>query len=159
MALWSRPKGEKRRLNKDMRYRELIEAPARPWKQYRGRRHRVRLVRTEQMNDADREVFECDAFFGDVLTGRQAVLQGQFVSIVLPTGEELIGEHPRWLYDALRDVSGKAEQEGWTVLAIGRTPRFRETGLSANSGFGIHPSFPDRHVHFLEPPPNDTIED
>ena len=135
-----------------MRYRELIEA-RRSWKQYQGRKHQVLLVRTNEICDANQEVFECDAYFGDILTGRQEVFHGYFVRIVLPTGEELIGEDPRWLYDALKDVSAKAEAKRWAVLAIARTPLFRETGLSVNSGFGIHPAFPDRHVHMLEPSP------
>lgn len=136
-----------------MRYRELAETP-RPWKLYQGRRHNVRVVRFEHISAAHPEVFVCDAHYGEILTGRQEVFHGYFIRIMLPTGEELVGEDSRWLYDALRDVSAKAEAKGWIVLAIGRTG-FRETGLSQNSGFGIHPSFPDRHVHMLEPVPDE----
>jgi hypothetical protein len=134
-----------------MRYRELVES-RRPWKTYRGRKHRCRLVRTDELLGPNCKVVEVEAVFGSVFTGRQDVHHGYFVSLMLPTGE-VIGYHPRWLYDALRDASEKAQDEGWTVLAIGRTPQFKETGLSTNSGFGIHPAYPDRAVHMLEPPP------
>lgn len=136
-----------------MRYRELLEA--RPWKRYHGRRHKVLMARNTDIDKPDRDVIECPAYFGQIVTGKQQVFQGHYVSIVLPNGDQLIGEHPRWLYDALQRVCDAAEQEGWTVLAVGRTPRFRETGLSANSGYGVHPDIPDRHVHMSEPLPDE----
>lgn len=139
-----------------MRYRELLEA--RPWKQYQGRRHRVRLIRSVRVSDGEQEAVDCYAFCGEIVTGKQEVLQGQFVSIVLPSGDELVGEHPRSLRNALRQVCELAERKGWTVLALGRMPEFGETGLSVNTGFGFHPSIPDRHVHMLEPPPTDNVE-
>jgi hypothetical protein len=142
-----------------MRYRELVESPARPWKKYRGWRHAVTVMPTNNEDGARLQSVECVAFFGDVVTGRQEVLHSQFVSIGLPTGEEVFGEHPRCLRDALRQVSTKAAHRGWKVLAIGRTPEFRETGLSANSGYGIHPSIPNRHVHMLDPPPTGSNKD
>jgi hypothetical protein len=119
-----------------------------------GRRHAVRAVRTDEIGEADREVFQCDAYFGSIFTGKQQVHQGYFVSIVLPTGEELFGEHPRWVYDALKSAMKAVEKKGWTVLVVARLPRFGETSLSANSGFGFHPAYPDRHVHMLDPEPD-----
>lgn len=136
-----------------MRFRELIEA--RPWKLYRGRRHLVRLVRSDEVDSPEREVVECDVFFGSVFTGRTETFAAYYVHICDPAGElgGWLGEHPHLLYDALRRAAEAAQADGWTVLAIGRTPQFKETGLSQNSGFGIHPAYPDRHVHMSEPPP------
>lgn len=139
-----------------MRYRELTEA--RSWKQYRGRRHRIRLVRSDEINSPNREVVECDVYFGSVFTGRTETFAGYYVHIWEPLGEAggWQGEDPRLLYNALQRACEAAQADGWTVLAVGRTPRFRETGLSVNSGFGIHPAVPDRHVHMAEPlPEND----
>jgi hypothetical protein len=142
-----------------MRYCELFEAPARPWKQYKGLRHRIRLIRTVQVEGGDKHAFASYAFFGDIVTGRQEVLQGQFVSVLLPDGDELVGEHPRSLHAALKDVCKEAERKGWKVLALGRMPEFRETGLSVNTGYGFHPAVPDRHVHMLEVPPSDIFDE
>lgn len=139
-----------------MRYHELSEA--RPWKQYKGRRYRIRLIRNAQIAGRDEGPLNCFAFFGDVLTGRQEVFQDQFVSIVLPDGEELFGEHPHSLHAAFEQVSAEAERTGWRVVALGRSPEFYETGLSVNTGFGFHPDVPNRHVHMSEIPPNDDVD-
>lgn len=140
-----------------MRYKEICEA-RRQWKRYRGRRHAVRVVRTAEIGEPHREIIDCAAYFGSIFTGKQEVHHGYFVSILLPTGEEVVGEHPRWVYDALKSAMSSAEEKGWTVLVIARLPKFRETGLSANSGFGFHPAYPGRHVHVLDPEP-DQLDD
>ena len=140
-----------------MRFSELVEA-RRPWKQYKGRRHCIRLVRSDVVNSTDRDVVECDVYFGSLLTGRTETFAAHYVHICGPEGEGRgwLGEHPHFLYDALQRACEAAQEDGWTVLAVGRVPQFRETGLSANSGFGYHPAFPDRAVHMSEPAPDES---
>lgn len=139
-----------------MRFREISEG-RRPWKQYEGRRHRVRLVRAQASGIAKREVVECDVYFGSVFTGRTESFAAYYVHISDPedAGGSWLGEDPHFLYNALQRASEAAQADGWTVLAIGRTPQFKESGLSVNSGFGFHPCFPDRAVHMSEPPPEE----
>jgi hypothetical protein len=111
-------------------------------------------MRTEEIGQALAELVECDAYFGEVVTGRTEVHWGYFVRIISPSGE-FWGKDRHSLYDAFHAASKIAEVNGWTVVALGRLPQFRETGLSVNSGYGLHPAIPDRHVHMSEPPPDE----
>lgn len=141
-----------------MRYVELAENRA--WKTYRGRKHRCLLASPEDLGNGNCVVIEADVYFGSVLTGRTETFHAYYVEIISPLSEERWrGEHPRRLLQALEAASDAAKQSGWDVLAAGRTPDFKETGLSENSGYGTHPAYPDRHVHMLEPLPRKRHED
>jgi hypothetical protein len=95
---------------------------------------------------------EAEAHYGVVHTGRTEVFWGFYVRIVAMS-EEWLGEDRRSLREALLQAEAAAQHSGWSIIALGRTREFRETGLSANSGYGIHPAYPDRHVHIFEPIP------
>jgi hypothetical protein len=123
-----------------MRDRELVGA--RPWKTY------------PDLGNGNCVVVEADVYFGSVFTGRTETFYGYYVEIISPLSEERWrGQHRHSLLKALERVSDIASRCGWDVVAIGRTPEFKETGLSQNSGYGTHPAYPDPHVHMLEPRP------
>lgn len=136
-----------------MRYREIFEA--RPWRQYKGRWHRANLVRSMEL-DPISKVIGCDICLGPVLTGRTQTFAGYYVRICAPQGAQgdWLGEDPHSLFEALQRASKAARLDGWKLLALGLSSQFKETGLSLNSGFGIHSAFPQRHVHMLEIPPS-----
>ena len=133
-----------------MRYRELNEA--RHWKSYQGRTHRCIIASPEDLGNGNCIVTEAEAHYGAVHTGKTDVFWGYYVRIVA-TGEEWLGEDRHSLRDALRQAEAAAQHSGWSIIALGCTPEFRESGLSANSGYGSHPAYPDRHVHMFEPIP------
>lgn len=136
-----------------MRYQEISEA--RRWRHYEGRWHRAKLARSIGGDDTNREVFDCDVSLGSVLTGRTQTFAGHYVRICAPQGAtgDWLGEHSHSLFQALLRAAEAAHLDEWMLLAVGLTPQFTETGLSQNSGFGIHSAFPERHVHMLELPP------
>jgi hypothetical protein len=133
-----------------MRYYELIES--RSWKVYRGQ-HRPCLIASPQpLGVADCVILDAKGGFGIVETGKTEVFHGYYVRIISPMGEDWLGEDRRSMREALRVAAEAAEMSGWTILAVGLSPDWQESGLSANSGWGSHPAYPDRHVHMLEPP-------
>lgn len=137
-----------------MRYLEIFEGRA--WETYRGRKHRCLLASPADLGNGKCVVIEADVYFGSVVTGRTETFHGYYVEIACPLSEERWrGEDRRRLLNALELASDAAKQSGWDVVAIGRTPEFKETGLSENSGYGTHPAYPDRHVHMLEPLPRE----
>ena len=139
-----------------MRYRELNEA--RPWKSYQGRTHRCIIASPEDLGNGRCLVEEVVANFGTVHTGKAEVFFGYYVRIV-SAGEEWLGEDRHSLIAALRHADEAAQHSGWSIIALGCTPQFRESSLSSNSGYGSHPAHPDRHVHLFEPIPRQRDAD
>ena len=139
-----------------MRYHELTEA--RPWKQYEGQHRPCLIVSPELRHVAECIVTEAEGYCGTIRTGKTEVFFGYYVRIVSPTGVEWLGEDRSSMREALRRAAEATEQAGWSLLAIGLSSNWRETGLSANSGFGYDPAFPNRAVHMLEPPKRSHIE-
>lgn len=133
-----------------MRFRELTEA--RPWKAYQGRTHPCIIASPEDLGNGKCIITEAEVHYGAVYTGRTEVFWGYFVRIEA-IGEEWLGEDRHSLRQALLQAEAAAHHSGWSVMALGCTQEFRETGLSANSGYGYHPVHPDRHVHMMEPIP------
>ncbi len=136
-----------------MRYRDLCETG--PWKQYHGRSRPCLIASPHPLGKADCVIVEADGAWGTVTTGRTRVFHGYFVEVKGPSGEVWLGEDRHSVRNALRQASDLAGQVGWIVLAIGLESDWRESGLSANSGYGYHPAYPDRAVHMLEPPPRE----
>ena len=147
------PEGKKRRLNKHMRYRELIEA-RRPWKHYSGREH-VAYIALLRSDGPPGRLTAVKARYGLIHTGRARVFHGYFVEVSGPSGETWLGEHRYSLRGALRDAARRLEDDGWSLSAIGLTCDWRETGLSENSGYGYHPAF-DGPANFLDFDPRAT---
>lgn len=132
-----------------MRYRELFEQAA--WRHYTGDERACRIV--PRPNDATgSSAREGQVRYGSVKTGRQRVWVGYAVCVALSDGTEWLAEHPYSIRAALREVEAKLNLDGWGLDAIGLDPEWRESGLSANSGYGFHPAF-NRGVHFLEQRP------
>ena len=104
-------------------------------------------------------VIEAECHYGEVLTGKTEVFWGYFVRVINPSGEEWLGEDRHSLRRALNGASEAAEHHGWSLIAVGCTPEFQETGLSANSGYGYHPARPNRPIHMLEPVPRQRESD
>lgn len=138
-----------------MRYRGLLDARA--WKKYEGRDHRCFIVGTSNLNEPNRELVEVSVQLGNVTTGKQRVWAGYFMHVEGPDEKTWLAEHPHFLRGALREVEKLLNADGWSLLAIGLTPEWHETGLSANSGFGYHPDF-DHAVHMLQPERRDRPE-
>ena len=131
-----------------MRYRDLFDAKA--WKKYKGRDRRCRLVPVSGSQSDAREVLEVPAQWGVVHTGKQRVFAGYFVQVVLPSDEEVLSEDPHVLWKAFAAVEKKLNAAGWSLDAVGLSPDWQESGLSANSGYGYHPDVVGA-VHFFEP--------
>lgn len=99
--------------------------------------------------------YTCDFQIGQITTGKQRVDHGFFVRIHLHDGALVTGEDRYTLRDALFDLNRQLEEKGMLLLAAGLEPRFSESGLSFNSGFG-YLSDCDHAVHMMEiPPPRD----
>ena len=134
-----------------MRYHELREA--RSWKNYHGQHRPCLLASPQALGSADCVIIEADGEYGTISTGRTEVFFGYYVRVVASNGDEWWGEDRHSLWKALRKAAEACHSDGWTLLAIGLSPDWRESGLSENSGWGYHPAHPDRHVHMLEPTP------
>ena len=74
---------------------------------------------------------------------------GFFVKIVGPDGDEWLAEDPHSLRRALRGIEAKLNEDGRSLQVIGLDPEWRESGLSADTGWGFHPNF-DGPVHILQ---------
>lgn len=130
-----------------MRYRELSEA--RPWKRYEGQHFTCCVIACRPNIIAERTTAEITVQIGNVYTGKQNVFAGWFVKLVLPSGEVEIAEDPHVLRCALRMIEANLNAKGWSLNVVGLDPEWRESGLSANTGYGSHPDF-SRAVHMLE---------
>lgn len=139
-----------------MRYHNLLEA--RSWRTYQGQRRKCLIACPKALANGACVIEEADGRYGTITTGRTETFFGYYVRIISPNGDDWIGEDRHSLRKALKRAAEASEQDGWTLLAIGLTPEWQESGLSANSGFGYHPAHPDRHVHMLEPRPRAESE-
>ena len=132
-----------------MRFSELNEA--RPWKKYQMRTHPVSIASPSDLGNGNCMMTEAECHYGEVYTGKTEVFWGYFVRVINPLGGEWLGEDRHSLRKALRKVAEASQSADWTVLAIGLSPEWRESGLSENSGWGFHPEHPDCRVHMLHP--------
>ncbi len=82
--------------------------------------------------------YTCTFHMGQITTGKQRVYHGFFVRIHLHDGTLVTGEDRHTLRDALFDLNRLLEGRGMLLLAAGLEPRFSESGLSFNSGFGAY---------------------
>ena len=131
-----------------MRYTDLFDARA--WKKYEGRDRVCRLISLDSVRSGRKEIVQVPVQCGVILTGKQRVFAGYFVQVILPDGEAVLAEDPHILWKALAGVEEKLHALGWSLDAIGLSPDWQESGLSANSGYGFHPNVIGA-VHFLEP--------
>ena len=147
----AKPVSDRPELLKTMRFHELSEA--RPWKNLQTRTHPVMIASPSDLGNGNCIVTEAECHYGEVFTGKTEVFFGYFVRVINPFGEEWLGEDRHSLRKALREAAEASQGGGWTLLAIGLSSEWRESGLSENSGYGYHPAHPERAVHMLEPIP------
>lgn len=99
--------------------------------------------------------YTCPFEIGQIATGKQRVFHGFFVRIHLHDGTLVTGEDRHTLRDTLFDLNRQLEDRGMLLLAAGLEPRFSESALSFNTGFG-YLSDCDHAVHMMEiPTPRD----
>lgn len=118
-----------------MRYSDLLNE-ARPWKKYRTRIHPVIIASPADIGNGNCIVTEAECQYGQVYTGRSEVFWGYVVRVISPFGEEWLGEDRHSLRRALQQAGEAALHGGWSLIALGCTPEFQESSLSANSGHG-----------------------
>ena len=95
----------------------------------------------------------CRCFYqlGMICTGKQRVFHR--FAIFLKIGELTIwGEDPYSLMGALIELGEAADQHGWQLLVAGLDDRFRESGLSHNTGFGYINGH-GQAIHMMAVPP------
>ena len=140
-----------------MRYQDLFDGKA--WRKYNGRGFpcRFREIVTEG-TAKEIELKLAHVEIGTCATGRARVFAGYFLRVISDDGRMWLGEDDHSLRLALREVEAKMTVEGCGLDAIGLSPEWQESGLSANSGYGFYPDF-DRAVHMLEPFPSNGVRD
>lgn len=133
-----------------MRFRDLLEA--RPWRRYTGeeRQCAIRHIGADEVSGETLARVE----FGTVTTGRQAVWAGFYVRVEVGD-REWLAEDPHSLRRALRGVEAELNKDDLWLQAFGLDPEWRESGLSANSGWGYYPDC-DGAVHMLERQPSES---
>lgn len=89
---------------------------------------------------------------GIVSTGRTRVFAGYFVGLVLPSGTEFTGEDEHSLRRALRRLAANLSSVRIDLQCAGLDPRWQESGLSENSGYGYFTCYPEA-VHMMAPVP------
>lgn len=89
---------------------------------------------------------------GLVSTGKTRVFAGYFVKLVLPSGTEFAGEDEYSRRSALLRLASNLSAVKIDLLCAGIDPRWRESGLSENSGYGYFVFHPEA-VHMMDPVP------
>jgi hypothetical protein len=125
-----------------VRYTDLFDAGA--WRRYSGRDRRCLVL-----SCASREHHDVLVQFGQVTTGKQRVFAGYFVQVVGPGAEERLFEDAHSLRGALQAAASALKEIGFTLEVIGSSANYSESPMSANSGYGYHPSISGA-VHMLD---------
>lgn len=89
---------------------------------------------------------------GVVATGRMRVFAGYFVRVTLLSGTEFLGENEHSLRSALLRLASNLSAVKMTLCCSGTDPRWRESALSENSGYGYFVFYPDP-VDMMSPIP------
>ncbi|WP_242122203.1 hypothetical protein [Sphingomonas lacusdianchii] len=90
---------------------------------------------------------------GLVATGKTRVFAGYFVRLTLPSGTEFLGEDEHSLRSALLRLASNMSAVKLAPQCAGLDPRWRESALSENSGFGYFVFHPEP-VHMMDPTPS-----
>jgi hypothetical protein len=97
----------------------------------------------------DRAPVVCEFTIGVVVTGKQKVFKAHYIAVTLPSGGEVLGEHPYNVRDALRALASTMSEQSLDLQAIGLSKRFSESGLSHNSGWGYVKGHP-KAIHMMD---------
>jgi hypothetical protein len=128
-----------------VRYCELI--PSDGWRHYTGREQ---VCCAAKCSDQETDIIEVKVGYGILLTGKSRVFKSYWVGVENAPGHRVVGEDAHSIRRALRAVEKKLNAEGLSLQVIGLNDEWRESGLSANSGYGYHPHHKIA-VHMLEP--------
>lgn len=118
------------------------------WRHYEVR-HTGQVVLIDQTGGRITAEYES----GLVATGKTKVFAGYFVRLTLPGGTEFLGEDEHSLRSALLRLASNMSAVRLTPQCAGLDPRWRESGLSENSGFGYFVFYPEP-VHMMDPMPS-----
>jgi len=115
---------------------------------------------TGQVMVLDHEGAAIDATYssGLVSTGKTRVFAGYFVRLVLASGTEFTGEDGHSLRAALLRLSSNISAVRLELRCSGIDPRWRESGLSENSGWGYFIFWPEA-VHMMSAVPESIQAD
>lgn len=89
---------------------------------------------------------------GLVLTGRSRVFAGYYVRVTLASETEFTGEDEHSLRSALLRLASNLAAGKLILTCSGLDPRWRQSGLSENTGWGYLPFYPEA-VHMMSPIP------
>lgn len=121
------------------------------WRHYEGR-HTGQVGLINQSGELSAAEYE----HGLVATGKTRVFAGYFVRLTLPGGTEFLGEDEHSLRSALLRLSSNMSAVRLAPECSGLDPRWRESGLSENTGYGYFIFYPES-VHMMDPVPS-TLE-
>ncbi|WP_156460697.1 hypothetical protein [Sphingomonas sp. Leaf339] len=118
------------------------------WRHYEVR-HTGQVVLIDQTGGQITAEYES----GLVATGKTRVFAGYFVRLTLPSETVFLGEDEHALRSALLRLASNMSAVKLAPQCAGLDPRWRESGLSENSGFGYFVFYPDP-VHMMDPMPS-----
>jgi hypothetical protein len=117
----------------------------RPW------RHRVRRQAGPcRFYRENGDIVDGEWEWGYCETGRQRVADGFYVVVRSPDAEYL-GSDQYSLVEALRKCGATCLENDLSLDMVGLSPRYRESGLSENSGWGYHPDHAPAAVSMFAP--------
>lgn len=117
------------------------------WRHYEGRKKGNVLLL-----DGDGARIHATYEHGLVLTGRSRVFAGYYVCVTLPNETEFTGEDEHSLHSALLRLASNLAAGKLILTCSGLDPRWRQSGLSENTGWGYLPFYPEA-VHMMSPIP------
>jgi hypothetical protein len=133
-----------------MRYTDLFDAHA--WRKYQTRDRVCRLISLHSDQAGQPTMDEVRVQWGVVTTGKSRQWAGYFSQVIFSSEQTVLVEDPHNLITALKALGERLSEMGWRLDVIGLDDEFRESGLSANTGYGFHPSI-DGAVHIFDPRP------
>ena len=89
---------------------------------------------------------------GIISTGKSRVFCGYYVTLVLASGTEFTGEDEHSLRSALLRLASNLSAVNLAITCSGLDPRWQESGLSENTGWGYFVFWPEA-VHMMSPVP------
>jgi len=95
---------------------------------------------------------------GLILTDRTDAFTGYFVKLTLKTGIEFWGEHRRSLRLALKSLASNLDTVALRLRCSGVDPRWHESPLSMDSGWGYFDFYPEA-IHMFAPVPQPVLLD
>lgn len=112
------------------------------------RHYEVRDQGTALVLDKDGVAIDATYSLGLVSTGRSRVFAGYFVKLILATGTEFMGEDEHSLRPALWQLASSLSSVGLELRCSGLDQRWRESGLSVDTGWGYFMFYPEA-VHMM----------